>query len=59
MRDNWYAYIAIVIDYTLFTSRQTKFSKGSVVNMLTPKQNRAMLMIKLSDGKLFRILPSN
>jgi len=25
--------------------------------MLTPKQKRAMLMIKLSDGKLFNILP--
>jgi hypothetical protein len=43
---------------TKLASRQTNASKGKVVNMFTPKQKRAMLMIKLSDGKLFRMLPN-
>jgi hypothetical protein len=39
------------------TSLQTKASKGRVVSMFRPKQNRAMLTIMLSDGKLLRTFP--
>jgi len=43
--------------YCSMTSRQTKSSKGRVVNMFIPKQNRATL-IRVSLGeKLFRIFP--
>lgn len=40
------------------TSRQTKASSGRVVNMFRPKHRRATLTKVLSEGKLFRTLPS-
>lgn len=38
----------------MFTSRQTNSSSGSVVNMFSPKQNRAML-IRVSFSRYIRI----
>lgn len=45
--------------FSLFipTSRHTKASNGSVVNMFMPNANRATLIKVLSAGKLFRMLP--
>jgi len=43
--------------YCSMTSLQTNSSSGRVVNMLRPKQKRAILIIVSSAGKLLRILP--
>lgn len=43
--------------YSVMTSRQTKASRGRVVNMLRPKHRRAMFTMMLSVGKLLSTLP--
>jgi hypothetical protein len=40
------------------TSLHTNASKGKVVNIFNPNANLAILIKVLSDGKLFRILPT-
>lgn len=35
----------------------TKHSRGRVVNMLKPNRSRATLTMRLSRGKLFKMLP--
>lgn len=41
----------------LITSLHTNASKGSVVNIFNPNANLAILIKRLSEGKLFNILP--
>lgn len=44
--------------YCSITSRHTNNSRGRVVNILSPKQNRATFMSVSFWGKLFKMFPS-